>query len=225
MICTDTLSLGQFPDRRPTTKCKHDGDICRHCLGTWIASEFGTKIWDEIRCPVCPALMEPADMEEFAPSDIYKRWNDVSIRATLESTKNWTWCGLKSCKSGDVHDPRYPKFCCKVCNKAHCITHNVAWHKGETCSEYDYRKNKYLKRAEELATQKLMRDTTKKCPGCKRKVEKSYGCDHMTCTKCKHEFCWQCLAEYVKNRRGRMIVHQPGCVFHNPSFEPEVLIY
>lgn len=22
------------------------------------------------------------------------------------------------------------------------------------------------------------------------------GCNHMTCGKCQHEFCWLCLAEY-----------------------------
>ncbi|KAI6193458.1 RBR-type E3 ubiquitin transferase [Aphelenchoides besseyi] len=35
---------------------------------------------------------------------------------------------------------------------------------------------------------------TKKCPGCKTNIEKNGGCEHMTCKRCKHEFCWLCLA-------------------------------
>jgi hypothetical protein len=44
-----------------------------------------------------------------------------------------------------------------------------------------YRTNKSLKKQEEIASRKLIAKTTKKCPGCKRSIEKSYGCDHMTC--------------------------------------------
>ena len=68
-----------------------------------------------------------------------------------------------------------------ACKKSHCTQHNVAWHKRETCREYDYRTNKKLKKDEEAASKKLILETTKKCPGCKRSIEKRSGCDHMTC--------------------------------------------
>lgn len=37
---------------------------------------------------------------------------------------------------------------------------------------------------------------TKPCPNCKVDVEKNGGCSHMTCSQCKHEFCWNCQAKY-----------------------------
>lgn len=61
------------------------------------------------------------------------------------------------------------------------MEHNVAWHKRETCKEYDYRTNKRYKKEEEVLSRKLIEETTKKCPGCNRSIEKSFGCDHMTC--------------------------------------------
>lgn len=43
------------------------------------------------------------------------------------------------------------------------------------------RTNKNIKKEEEKASKTLIKKISKSCPGCKRHIEKSYGCDHMTC--------------------------------------------
>lgn len=207
-VCTDALSLHHFPDRPPTKNCKHGVDVCRKCLRTWIASESNVKMWNDITCPICKTQLRTADMREFAPKDIFKRYDSLlpysfshlahprplnnptnpptsymtlSSRAKAESRPGFRWCGLKGCKAGQVHLPNYPSFRCNTCEKTSCVVHNVAWHKGETCAEYDYRTNGKLKKAEEEASRKVVEKTTKACPGCKRPIEKNRGCDHMTC--------------------------------------------
>lgn len=94
--------------------------------------------------------------------------------------------------------------------------------------------NKKIKKEEEKASKKLIQETAKACPGCKRPVEKSYGCDHMTCkfkpfleksstdcvppgTKCRHEFCWQCLALYEKKKGQKSVVHRGDCVYSDDN--------
>jgi hypothetical protein len=123
--------------------------------------------------------------------------------------------------------------------------------------------NKSLKKQEEAASKRTITETTKKCPGCKRGIEKSYGCDHMTCkfllfssysrtprlyhvhsliflqdmdliisfshpsatndprtdndtctgSKCRHQFCYQCLAPYQKKGE-RRVTHREGCEYY-----------
>ena len=34
------------------------------------------------------------------------------------------------------------------------------------------------------------------CPSCGVMVQKSGGCKHMVCAKCKFEFCWTCLGSF-----------------------------
>lgn len=36
----------------------------------------------------------------------------------------------------------------------------------------------------------------KACPKCHVNIEKTGGCDHMTCSQCRHEFSWTTLANY-----------------------------
>lgn len=181
LICTDTRSLHHFPDRPPTESCLHDTSVCRRCLRTWIQSESSIKIWNEINCPICAARMQHPDIREFAPKEVFHRYAKLTTKAAYERIPNFRWCITKGCKSGQVHTPGAAKFKCEKCKKSHCIKHHVAWHKGETCKEYDYRTNRKHKRQEDLASKRWIEETTKKCPGCKRSIEKSFGCDHMTC--------------------------------------------
>ena len=55
---------------------------------------------------------------------------------------------------------------------------------------------KYSSEKENLKWIQLM---TKPCPLCRNPIEKSYGCNHMSCSTyngCGHEFCWLCLTDW-----------------------------
>ena len=69
---------------------------------------------------------------------------------------------------------------------------------AEMMIEINLRKER--KRQEELAKYNKMSEqwilkNTKQCPNCKKPIEKNKGCNHMTCSQCKYEFCWYCFNE------------------------------
>lgn len=41
--------------------------------------------------------------------------------------------------------------------------------------------------------------TTRPCPGCHVATEKSGGCNHMSCARCRLEWCWLCLVAWGRN--------------------------
>ncbi|KAF9698689.1 hypothetical protein EKO04_002967 [Ascochyta lentis] len=213
VICTDNRSLSRFSPHPPTAQCSHNADVCRRCLRTWIRTAFASKIWDEINCPICSKRLTYEDVRRFAPSDVFRKYDKLSAKAALESIPGFRWCIMKGCRSGQVHEEASDRFRCVGCKQSHCIKHNVAWHKGESCKQYDYRTNKKIRKEEERASKRLMQEIAKICPGCKRPIEKSYGCDHMTCTKCKQEFCWQCLAPYQKKKGHTSVTHRAECIY------------
>ncbi|KIL71079.1 hypothetical protein M378DRAFT_183590 [Amanita muscaria Koide BX008] len=45
---------------------------------------------------------------------------------------------------------------------------------------------------EEIVNQQYMKASTTGCPKCDVRVEKSHGCNHMTCRKCGTHFCYRC---------------------------------
>lgn len=126
-----------------------------------------------------------------------------------------------------------------------CITHQVEWHEGLTCEQYDS-----LKRTgdpEFQETQKWMATNTKPCPECGIHVQKGNGCFHMTCKSmirprdpqlwmlilitgslCRHEFCWECLASWRDINSGsggyNRSAHNDGCFFKTSSQQPTGVI-
>lgn len=42
----------------------------------------------------------------------------------------------------------------------------------------------------------FIRAITKSCPNCHVLIEKDRNCNHMTCTRCGHQFCWLCKGSW-----------------------------
>jgi len=39
----------------------------------------------------------------------------------------------------------------------------------------------------------------KPCPNCRATIQKTEGCNHMRCPKCRHDFCWVCMTAWRRH--------------------------
>jgi hypothetical protein len=60
----------------------------------------------------------------------------------------------------------------------------------------------------------LILGTTTLCPKCNVPIEKDGGCDHMTCTQCNYQFCYQCSANYATILKHDNRRHKRNCIYY-----------
>ena len=80
-----------------------------------------------------------------------------------------------------------------MCKNHYCLNCKVKFHTGQSCKEYQL---SHTEDKNEAAFKKFVKGKKyKQCPFCSRWVEKSMGCNHMTCV-CKKHFCYKCGGVY-----------------------------
>ncbi|KAF5375469.1 hypothetical protein D9757_009943 [Collybiopsis confluens] len=58
----------------------------------------------------------------------------------------------------------------------------------------------WMKKCEDDSeTANWIKSNTKECSQCQSTIEKNGGCNHMTCKKCKYEFCWVCMGPWSEH--------------------------
>lgn len=97
------------------------------------------------------------------------------------------------------------------CANPECLGHvNSNWVctmcKGKTCKEclvFIPENEEHECKKEDVDTAKLIKNTSKPCPGCKISIVKTEGCDQMWCVKCHIAFSWKTGKKETKN------IHNP----------------
>ena len=106
------------------------------------------------------------------------------MRAEKERIPNFRWCLNPACDAGQIHKiaDKGPCFQCETCEYRSCAVHDVPWHEGKTCSEYNRHSGGRKKIRDNIASKTRLALTASECPKCDAPIQKQGGCDHMTCT-------------------------------------------
>lgn len=220
-VCGDSKEPTDFPAKAPTGGCEHRPGTCKECLQSWMSSELDTKGCDGIKCPECTQTLEYNEVQEAASAETFAKYDKLTIRNVLGDLDEFAWCLKPECGSGQLNIDNNHFMDCVSCGYKQCLNHKVAWHSGETCEAYDYRVSGEKKRDEERKEQQMLDTLSKKCPGvgCGWRIQKIDGCEHMTCKKCKFQFCWLCLASHEEIKRVGNTAHASDCKFHSTNLD------
>ncbi|EEB17511.1 ubiquitin-conjugating enzyme 7-interacting protein, putative [Pediculus humanus corporis] len=139
---------------------------------------------DEVETLVMPRMME--------------RYRRFRLNHEVDMDRNRTWCPRAGCETVCNICPREKcsptSVHCPTCDSDFCSNCKNGWHKGLTCEE----NSKKLAKEGRVDFMEpgipFDSDSIKCCPMCSVPIEKDEGCAQMMCKRCKHVFCWYCLA-------------------------------
>lgn len=150
---------------------------------------FGTLSCFCCHCPLTPQNVKDLSGEEFSKKRLLALEEEIIL---ADST-------VRKCINQDCHMILLKKGI-RYCNTIEC---NCGTRFCWECGRVDHAplSCNNLKKWDRISNLDLsiegwLSRHTQKCPKCKTAIEKNGHCIHMTCQNCKHEFCWNCFADW-----------------------------
>ncbi|KAL7888498.1 hypothetical protein AOLI_G00034720 [Acnodon oligacanthus] len=174
--------------------------VCEQCLKTYISSQVIVGRTDII-CPIteCSGFLEESVVvAHLATEELAKYKYFLELSRLDSSTKPCPQCSLftslkgRGLQGSGKAEHKY-KVQCSKCQFVWCFKCHAPWHEGLKCREY--RKGDKLLRHWASVIEHGQRNA-QKCPRCKIHIQRTEGCDHMTCTQCNTNFCYRCGEKY-----------------------------
>ncbi len=187
---------------------------------------------NKVDCPAsdCKELISPDVIRSLVPPELFQRYDDLLLQRTLDTMSDIVHCPRQTCLCATIKEEDSNMIVCPRCKFSFCCLCKRTWHGISPCRllpdnlhelklmyengdpefrlsiEQQYGRNNLLKAFQEVESNSWLKQYSKKCPNCQSSIEKSHGCNKMTCTCCHASFCWICEA--------LLPVHNPYSHFH-----------
>jgi len=214
---------------------KHQGQdlgcghlVCNECWGYYIVEKVKNGIESlTIRCPFAGCKRSaPIDfVKQNAPEKYSKLYTKLLTNDMVSLSPNYVYCIGKGCPKAYKVEEKFLTSSKKLpsqdavcsCGTLVCLRCEGAGHEPLNCKmfeEWDSNLEKVLNTLNEVWKKK----NSKPCPHCKTSIEKNQGCMHMTCAKCRGEFCWLCLGEWKSHGRSKCNKYVPAKGKHSERY-------
>uniref|UniRef100_A0A8C1BPW2 RBR-type E3 ubiquitin transferase n=2 Tax=Cyprinus carpio TaxID=7962 RepID=A0A8C1BPW2_CYPCA len=175
--------------------CQHS--FCKTCWEQHCTVLVKDGVGVEISCMAqdCSLRMPDDFVLPLLPSEELKdKYRRYLFRDYVESHFQLQLCPGADCPIViQVQKPRARRVQCSRCEEVFCFKCRQMYHAPTDCATI----RKWLtKCADDSETANYISAHTKDCPKCNICIEKNGGCNHMQCSKCKHDFCWMCLGDW-----------------------------
>jgi len=167
--------------------CKHK--FCFECLKAYLNIQIADSV-GLIHCPdtECTATIIDNDIQKNVAPTLYKEFQTLKL-INHSREPGIRWCPNVRChkmiKLEEYQIFKSIKIDCS-CGEAICSNCGEKWHANKSCQEAINENFASFSRHIQV----------KMCPKCASRTEKTTGCNHMICPRCKYEYCWRCLGEY-----------------------------
>jgi len=177
--------------------CNHR--YCRDCLEQMLKTKINDGKVQDVRCPDprCNVQIDYNQIRQIIrDNDIFAKYEQFNLKRALESMPDLRWCPRPGCQNAMIGSPDMPMMICsnETCRFSFCFVCKEEWHADISCEKYQ--EWKLENNEAEARYADWVRQFAKACPKCTSPIEKNGGCNHMTCMKCKHQFCWLCSVDY-----------------------------
>lgn len=195
------LCLVELPPSSMWTLQQCSCVFCIECMRAYVEFEINEGAY-EISCPdaVCEqqGVITMAEIEHLVSADNLDKHRRFRLNREVELDKSRTWCPRAGCETvctvcsvggggggagGERCAPQ--SVHCPTCAADFCSSCRAAWHGPHEPCQPQPALGHQLTFDSELI---------KCCPMCAVPIEKDEGCAQMMCKRCKHVFCWYCLA-------------------------------
>ena len=176
--------------------------VCKDCMLQIIRTKVNDGIV-HIPCPnpECNEVLNDQEVVVAIGEDAEMR--DKYDRFALDARKGGS---KKTCpRCGFITEHKLPrkfrlkeedvKLRCTSCDLEWCFKCHAPWHEGATCKAFrtgEKHFREWTKGLRENGDANCQR-----CPMCRVYIQRTTGCDHMTCNRCDTEFCYKCGGLYL----------------------------
>lgn len=180
--------------------CAHS--VCNECMESYIDLHLRNSFSNagKLQCPGCENHLDLALIINYASN---ANMIDLFLKNTVEKVifvlSNYKWCPSQLCGKilqVDLNSNPYGTVSC-VCGFKMCLRCNNQPHFPAKCSQLaSYYKELHANNDFTSPVDENYIGVGKRCPNCQYFMEKNGGCNHMSCTMCRKEFCWFCLENW-----------------------------
>ena len=195
--------------------CDVGHSMCIGCFVTYIKSALNHRNFKKhsqygytIQCPDNCNGSEVKEIHHFRimGEKDYGRYQRFGTEECLREMGG-IFCPAPGCCMGLIPEPGQRRIQCTECKFIFCGRCQNQYHAGKCATTAEVQQapqeedpnhfNQNIERARWVAaTERYVREISKACPRCHVAIQKTEGCNHMTCLLCKFEFCWLCLIKW-----------------------------
>ena len=196
-ICFDEVPA----DKARAAPCGHS--FCDECY----AGYLDNAVQEGAGCVLAPcpeqecATSVPLKLwEQLLDQERFERLRRFRLENFVTSSKDLRWCPGAGCDKIVRSGAACTSVKCTVanggCGAAFCVRCGEEAHQPAGCPALAEWAEKCQNESE---TANWILANTKRCPKCQTRIEKNQGCNHMSCSQCKYEFCWMCMGDWAEH--------------------------